>query len=208
MDKMLANPDSEALKKRIAERMEALMADARFQEQAERLAQEMEVSIRNDPSFKELEKEIRSQMETTMKTEQASSDSIAKSLFAKMADPNFQQQAGRVSKAVESLMVDPTLERKALLLVEDIEAAKADDASDPEMTTRIAKQVDDIMADPSIRAQAKLVVDELMAAEPEDTTSFVEVDESSLRRELVPRIGANPDRTFKSWLPLTHAKPR
>jgi len=211
MDKMLANPDSEALKKRIAERMEALMADARFQEEAERLAQEMEVSIRNDPSFKELEKEIRSQMETTMKNEQASSDSIARILFEKMADPNFQQHAGRVSKAVESFMVDPTLERKALLLVEDIEAAKADDVSDPEMTTRIAKQVDDIMADPSIRAQAKLVVDEMMAAEPEDTkkaaTSFVEVDESSLRQELVPRIGADPARTFKSWLPLTHAKP-
>jgi solute carrier family 35 protein E1 len=214
MDEMLAEPDSEALKKQVAERMEALMADARFQEHAERLAEEMEVSIRNDPTFKELEEELSIQMETTMKSQHARSDSIAKNLFEEGADPNFQQQAARVSKAVESLMVDPTLERKALFLAEEIETAKADD---PEMTTRIAKQVDDIMADPSIRAQAKLVVDEMMAAEelvePEDTkvtaTSFLELDESSessIQQEFVPRTGANPAMAFRPALPLTHAK--
>merc|ERR1719162_1580704 len=95
------------------------MADPHFQQKAQQIAEVMQQKVK-------LSKESQDEWEAAAAalSSQETPDDVAEKLAEVMTDPEFQQNSGRVSKALDSLMQDPELLEQAESLAAYIEAAR------------------------------------------------------------------------------------
>jgi len=147
------------------ERMQALMADPRFHEQAQLLAQP-----------------LAQQMAQPLEAMMAESDQIKTAL----RDPSFQKEAKRVIEPITALMEDPRLQKEAKQAAEQMQAVMLDPSfqeeakriaqpllamaenPDPREAERVLQHIQTMMADPKFEKLAKRVAEpmvELMSDE-------------------------------------------
>jgi len=140
----------------LPEKMEAMIADREFQEQAQLIAEDMQKHVVADP---ELEAHA---AESAKNFQKQSEEVFEEEVMETMADPSFQAQQEKVSQVVHSLMSDPDLNSEAESIAFNVEQMKDSD-SGHNVETEIFKQVDSVLASPKLREKASDVVLEVLS---------------------------------------------
>lgn len=162
--------------------MEAMIADHHFQQHSQQLADIMQQKLK-------LNKELQEELDAAaapLSSEQTP-EMVAEKVTEVITEPEFQQNAGRVSKALESLMQDPELLEQAESLAAYLESAR--DSEDLDTAAKVTEQVDAMIANTKFKAKAAAVVYKMLEAETKDGPEPVADDE--LMKELTA-LAENP----------------
>merc|ERR1719353_351562 len=106
----------------LPEKMEAMIADREFQEQAQLIAEDMQKHVVADPEHEAVA------AESAKNFQKQSEDVFEEEVSETMAYPSFQAQQDKVSRVVHSLMSDPDLKSEAESIAFNVEQMKDSDS--------------------------------------------------------------------------------
>jgi solute carrier family 35 protein E1 len=153
----------------LPEKMEAMIADQEFQEEAQLLAEDMQKHVVADPDLEASWAE-----HTKTSQEQSEEEQVSDT----MADPNSQRQQEQVAHALHSLMSDPDLQGEAESIAFNIEQMK-DSHAGHNTVDEISQQVNSVLASPKLREKASDVVLEMLSADLQgDLSEFAKAVEN------------------------------
>eukprot|EP00747_Dinoflagellata_sp_TGD_P045250 gnl/TRDRNA2_/TRDRNA2_143728_c2_seq1.p1 gnl/TRDRNA2_/TRDRNA2_143728_c2~~gnl/TRDRNA2_/TRDRNA2_143728_c2_seq1.p1 ORF type:complete len:657 (-),score=155.25 gnl/TRDRNA2_/TRDRNA2_143728_c2_seq1:168-1976(-) len=180
--------------KRVAEQMEAMMAEPNLHAQVKGLFASQMKAMQNGTALQQQVKLV-AVLEEAMKDRpnlQAQAKIIAEQLEAMMADENLVKQASSIHSQIRAMMADPQLAAEANLAADQMKALIVDLASSEHMKL-IAKQMERVMTDPHLQKQAKSMWEMWAAPKPPEDASLTS-DQMKLPTQARVRGARSQDR--------------
>jgi solute carrier family 35 protein E1 len=146
----------------LPEKMEAMIADPEFQEQAQLIAEDMQKHVVVDPELEAHAAESAKNFQRISISYPEPEEVFEEEVRETMADPSFQAQQDKVAQVVHSLMSDPDLNSEAESIAFNVEQMKDSDAGH-NAEEQISKQVNSLLSSPKLREKASDVVLEVLS---------------------------------------------